>query len=166
MECAYGAPLTFSEANVLSRMPINDTKPKVSAPRKQREKERGRYKNDPQIPPSSKKNEKKGRYDSDANAAAASSSSHSNQGRPNSHTVFSDLPDTPASPELPPVVSRALTEDQATPKGFIVPVVDGRKMPDKDNFAAGITPFQYDNLAKRTNRMDIMEELLKSIKKD
>jgi hypothetical protein len=85
--------------------------------------------------------------------------------RPSTHTVFADE-DTPRSPDLPPVISRALTEDQATPKNFLVPVVDDRKMPDKNNFAVGITPFQYDNEAKRTNTMDKLEQLIKSVKKE
>uniref|UniRef100_A0AC35EX84 PSP proline-rich domain-containing protein n=1 Tax=Panagrolaimus sp. PS1159 TaxID=55785 RepID=A0AC35EX84_9BILA len=163
----YGAPLTNAEAKALIRMPLTDSKLKVSAPRKQVEKEKGRYKHDPPIPSSKKKYENKGRYDySDANAVTAAGPSRrsgGNEDRSNSHAVVSD---TPASPDLPPVISKTLTEDQAAPKNFLVPVIDTRKMPKPENFAAGITPFQYDNQTERKGTLDALEALIKSVKKD
>lgn len=71
---------------------------------------------------------------------------------------------SPASPKAPPVVSYVLTEDQAAPKKFLVPVVDNRRMPDRSNFSVGITPFQIDNSVQPTGILDQIEKLIKSVR--
>uniref|UniRef100_A0A7E4VBT1 PSP domain-containing protein n=1 Tax=Panagrellus redivivus TaxID=6233 RepID=A0A7E4VBT1_PANRE len=80
----------------------------------------------------------------------------------NKSSVDAVIEDSPASPEAPPVVSRALTEDQAQPREILVPTVDDRRMPNIDNFSNGILPFEHTNVQASTGRFDAITQLIKS----
>ncbi|KAE9549070.1 hypothetical protein FO519_007723 [Halicephalobus sp. NKZ332] len=56
------------------------------------------------------------------------------------------MSDSPASPTLPPVVSKYLTDDQAKPEPLIFPLIDNSTLPTSDKWAEGITEFKYDNV--------------------
>lgn len=57
-----------------------------------------------------------------------------------------EISESPASPTLPPVVSKYLTDDQAKPEPLVFPLIDKSELPTTEKWAEGITEFKYDNV--------------------